>query len=197
MPYCIYCGRQVEDVHSFCVWCGRPTAGEPPVRAPASGDIAQPIPAAAPVQPVPAATPLLRPYRPVVAIAGIAVVLLSSFLPWLSIGFLSVSASISAWDVPFLPLLTGRATATGFPTGVVLLVVVVSALPFLTGRPLPTVASVVLGAVPVLTAALTIKTALRSTPHLGIGFGVYLAFAGGLLVAYESVRSRRWLRTRQ
>jgi len=172
VPYCIYCGKQVEDAHSFCVWCGRPTAGGPPARAPVSGEIAQPVPAVVPIQPVPAATPLLRPYRPVFAITGIAVALLSSFLPWLSIGFLSVSASVNAWGVAFLPLFTGQATATDFPTGVALLVVVVSALPLLTGRPLSTVASVLLGAVPVSTAALTVKTALQSTPHLSVGFGV-------------------------
>lgn len=181
MAFCVYCGKNMEDGQAFCVWCGKPssTATAP---APAQHLPAQALPAE------PAAVPAapLNPYRPVLAIVGIIVVTLSTVLPWVSV----FGASVNAWDVPFFLLLTNEATATEFSTGIVLLVVILGAIPLLTGRPLPVAASVTLGAVAVSTGALAIfRLVSQPTPRPGIGIGVYLTLAGGVLVAYEGVRA--------
>jgi hypothetical protein len=125
------------------------------------------------------------------AAGGAALMLLGSFLPWISIhGFDS-----SGWDVPFFALLTGKATITGFKLGLVLLVVAagVVGVPLLTKRPLD--ANLLLVAGGVALASFVLFFIRLSSNHFSagasVGFGAYITAVGGVLLGIAFLQARR------
>jgi hypothetical protein len=121
------------------------------------------------------------------ALAGAALVLLATFLPWLSSG----PASFSAWRLPLRLLVFNSAGDTQPRTGVVLLPMVLVALPLLTGRRLPHWALLVLTAVATNTALFALVRAVKPQPQPDPGVGAALALAGGVLMTVEFWR-RTW-----
>ena len=118
------------------------------------------------------------------ALAGAALVIAGSLLPWLSAGGLSVSA----WDIPLRSLI-GEASDSQFPSvGLLLLVTAVVVLPVLRHRPFPTLVLLVIAAVPIDTATQIIQLKVREAPDAGLGAGVVMVVVGGVLIAAEGLR---------
>ena len=117
------------------------------------------------------------------ALAGAALVLLGSVLPWWTLG----GSHSNAWDIPIGPLLRGTGTDAGLKTGVLLLVVVLVGLPLLLQRPVSGWVNAAVGAVACNLAVCGVITALRFDPHLGIGIGLVLTFVGGASLIGERV----------
>ena len=112
--------------------------------------------------------------------AGGAVVLGASFLPWFSAGV----ESISSWDLPIASLFDKTSTSTAPDSGWLLLVVLASAIPLLTRSPLPRAAIGALGAVPVVVALLALRLYLDfPSPRPDLGVGLILTLVGGLVIA--------------
>lgn len=129
---------------------------------------------------------------------GAALVVLGTFLPWLSASAFGVSVNASSWDVPFLYLVTGENTLSGLDIGLVLVLVgiAVVAVPLVTKRPLD--AGLVVGA-----AGLVIATAVMfflrvsvidDTAGAGVGFGPFVSAGGGVLLAVAHQQARHGVR---
>ena len=152
-------------------------------------------------QPTPLATvqqrvkdvPLPAGVSPLAA-GGAALMVLGSFLPWLSIDVFGSSVTANSWDVPFLYLATGENTLSGLDIGLILLVaaVAVVAIPLLTKRPLDTSVLLGIGILAVATAALYFLrvSVLDDSDGAGVGFGTLVAAAGGalLVVAFQQAQ---------
>jgi hypothetical protein len=110
-------------------------------------------------------------------------VLVGSFVPWLSLG----PFSASAWDISLNYLITGNGTVSGFKVGIVLLAVVVVAIPALSGRPLPTWVVPLLGTASAAAAIAALLRGLSGAPSLDPGVGLFMALAGGLALLVRSL----------
>ena len=124
------------------------------------------------------------------AAGGAALMLLGSFLPWLSAG----PFDVNAWDVPFLFLFTGEDTLSGFDIGLVILVVAVAVVvvPLLTKRPLDT--NLLLGAAAVAIGIAVLhflRVAMTDGSDLSVGFGTVVTAIGGVLLAVAYQQARR------
>jgi hypothetical protein len=115
---------------------------------------------------------------------GAALVLVGSFLPWLSVG----PFSASAWDISLNYLLTGHGTLSGFKVGIVLVAVVVVAIPSLSGRPLPGWVVPLVGGVSLCAALAALVRGLGTAPSLDPGVGLFVTLAGGATLVV-----RAWL----
>ena len=108
---------------------------------------------------------------------GAALVIVGSFLPWLS----AAGTTLSAWGIPVLALIPKAGTG-GIPTGAVLLVVVLVLLPYVTRRGLPMVVRVLLAAVATNAAGSALVLGLQASPRIGPGVGLLLTLAGAVLM---------------
>jgi hypothetical protein len=117
-------------------------------------------------------------------------VVLGSFLPWLSVG----PFSASAWDLSVGGVITGHNLAGGLKVGLVLLAVLAVGVPALTKRPLPDAVVPVIGLVAAGLAVVTLVRGLNGdrTEDIHItydpGIGLFLALAGGLIMAIDLLR---------
>jgi hypothetical protein len=126
-------------------------------------------------------------------LAGVAAVVLGSFLDWWSItvevGSGSVSTSTSAWDhVPVQYILTGdTGSGSGLDVGPVLLVVLVLLIPLLTEKPFPPLVTALVAVVPI---GLALGALIRGTgeePSLDPAIGMIVVLIGGALIATDAV----------
>ena len=124
----------------------------------------------------------------VMTLAGVAAVVIGSFLDWWTITFevgsSSFSTSTSAWnDVPVQYLLTGDAgSGGGLNAGPVLLVVLVLLIPLLTEKPLPPWVTALVAVVPI---GLALAGLVRGS--LDPAIGMFVVLAGGVLIATDAV----------
>ena len=118
----------------------------------------------------------------VLSLIGAAAAIGGSFLDWWSEG----PISISAWDIPVKFLLSGDA-GDGVKAGPFLLVVALVAIPLLTRRPLPPIAIMALGAVPIIVAGMALIRGMREEPSLDPRIGMLLTLAGGVLVELDGL----------
>lgn len=123
---------------------------------------------------------------PFVAGAGAVLVIVGSFLPWLSIG----PFSASGWDVNLGYLLTGRGVLGGLKVGFVLLGALVIGLPALTHKPLPDWVVPTVGGVAAAVAAITLLRGVTSSASLSPSFGLFLTLAAGIVILVEWSRER-------
>lgn len=154
-----------------------PPAYAPPPTYPSP---AAPQPAAA--SPVARAVSGLPPGVDPAALVGAALVLVGSFLPWVSFGI----ASASAWDISVNFLISGSGTLSGFKAGFVLLAVVVAGVPFLTRRPLPPYTVEALGGLAVVIALLSWFRINDLGGGEGVDFGLFICLIGGVVMAAGS-----------
>ena len=113
-------------------------------------------------------------------IAGAAVAVLGSFLPWYSGG----GQSVTAWDIPIVGLITLEGNDSGLKTGLVLLVLLAAAAPLLTKSPLPVWAAGALAAVSVVIGMLGFRLYLDfPEPRPDLGIGLILVLLGGVTMA--------------
>lgn len=137
------------------------------------------VAAGAPAVPSASQAEPLELYLP---IAGAALVVLGSFLPWFSAG----GFSASAWDLRFVSLFTHEASDLELDTGPVLMLVVLAALPLLTRRPLPRWCVAVLGGLAILCAALALAL---PDPKPDPAVGLFLTLLGGVVMLASPVWS--------
>jgi hypothetical protein len=110
---------------------------------------------------------------------GAAAAFAGGFLPWLSAG----PFSLTAWDLPIGYLITGTGRLTGPKAGLLLLLPLLLAIPFVTHKPLPTALVVAVGAVATNVAVLGFVRSLSGpAPHPHVSIGVFVTLAGGLCV---------------
>lgn len=112
------------------------------------------------------------------ALIGAAAVLAGSLLPW----FTYQGASASAWGTPLLFLLAGTGAEDQMKFGPFLLVTVLVALPYATGRPLAQRAALALAAIPSVAGGIAVAQALAGADGPSIGAGVVVTLAGGSLL---------------
>ncbi|MGH2712103.1 MAG: SH3 domain-containing protein [Actinomycetota bacterium] len=122
----------------------------------------------------------------VLPLVGVALILVGSFLPLMSWG----GSPINAWQIPLLSWLFNSAAGSWLPTGIFLLVTLGVAVPLATGRSLSARVLFALGAVAVDVVIITLVRA-GAEDLTSPGVGLFVIFAGGLLVMAESVRRRR------
>jgi hypothetical protein len=123
---------------------------------------------------------------PFVAGAAAVLVIVGSFLPWLSLG--SFSASASEINVNYL--ITGGSTFGGLKLSFVLLGALVIGLPALTHKPLPKWVVPTVGGVAVAGAGITLVRAITSRPRLSPAIGLFLTLAAGILILVDWARQR-------
>jgi len=157
--------------------------------APARASAAAPGAIAAPPRPDTATVATARrPGTKLLTTAGV-LILVGSFLPWLSDGH----GSLSAWKLPFVGLLKGRPSG-GPSTGAVLLGVAILmwGVALVTrSRKAPRPAYSLLGASFALDAGvLTFVVAAKVTPHLTVGLGALLTLVGALFLLVHSFAAR-------
>ena len=134
------------------------------------------------------------PEIPVVPAAGAVLVLLGSFLPWLTFGGLG---SASAWDIGVIWLFTGSDTVGGLKIGFLLFAVLAVALPALTKRPLPEAVLPAIGLVAMGLALLTMVRGFVGDSAAGFdirynpGLGLFISLIGGAILAID--RLRAWI----
>jgi SH3-like domain-containing protein len=121
-------------------------------------------------------------------LAGAALALVGSMLPWFS----AAGVSISAWDLPFVGLFTHEASDVDLDTGPVLLLLVIAGLPLLTRRPLPPWSVGALGGLAVLCAVLAL---LLPDPKPDFGIGLFLTLLGGAVMIASA--AMRWNSSRR
>jgi SH3-like domain-containing protein len=127
----------------------------------------------------------------VLSAAGAALVLLGSFLPWLTVG----PASASAWDISIGFLITGGSVAGGLKVGFILLAVLAVLLPAVTKRALPDAVLPTVGLIAIGAAVLTLIRGLAGITVAGFhvtydpGFGLFLTLAGGGILAIDRIRA--------
>ncbi len=112
--------------------------------------------------------------------AGAALVVLGSFLPWFSAG----GFSPSAWDLRFVSLFTHEASDFELDTGPVLMIVVLAALPLLTRRPLPRWCEAAFGGLAILCAVLALAL---PGPMPDPAVGLFLTLLGGVVMLASPV----------
>jgi hypothetical protein len=123
---------------------------------------------------------------PFIAGAGSVLVIVGSFLPWLSIG----PFSASGWDVSVGYLITGKGVLGGLKIGFVLLGALLIGLPALTHKPLPEWVVPTVGAVAVATAGITLLRGVTSSASLSPSFGLFLTLAAGIVILVDWGRER-------
>jgi hypothetical protein len=127
--------------------------------------------------------------------AGV-LILIGSFLPWLTFG----PFSASAWDVNFGYLITGSDVTGGLKVGFVLLGALVVGLPALTHKPLPEWVVPTVGGVAAALPAITLLRALTAGHSVSRGlstglslspsFGLFLTLAAGIVILVDWARER-------
>ncbi|MGQ0618007.1 MAG: SH3 domain-containing protein [Acidimicrobiia bacterium] len=139
------------------------------------------------------AVPSRRAISPLPALGAILVAA-GGFLPWATAG----GSSSSAWDVALWALVTHRDSTGSVEAGPFLLLPLLACIPYLTRRPFPAAANLVLA---VIGPALALSAVVLITdvddpgrPELGLGLGVTVL--GGLVLAAEVFWRRRGARPR-
>jgi hypothetical protein len=117
---------------------------------------------------------------------GAALVVVGSFLPWLSSG----RKTLSAWSIPVLALIPGG-PRQGVPVGPILLLVAIVLLPYLLRRPLPALVRLLLAAVAFNAAGSILIAVLRTGPPMTFGVGVVITLAGAVLLIVGEAGTRR------
>jgi hypothetical protein len=131
---------------------------------------------------------------PLVAGAAAVLVILGSFLPWVTFG----PFSASGWDVSLGYLITGGNGITGgVKVGFVLLGALVVGLPALTHKPSPAWVVPTVGGVAVALSGVTLLRALTtdtsrglSTVSLSPGIGLFVTLAAGIVILVDWARER-------
>jgi hypothetical protein len=129
----------------------------------------------------------------VLTLAGVAAVVLGSFLDWwtitVEVASASVSTSTSAWDhVPVQYILTGDpGSGSGLDVGPVLLVVLVLLIPLLTEKPFPPWVTALVAVVPIGLALGALVRGMGEEPSLDPAIGMILVLIGGALIATDAV----------
>ncbi len=119
---------------------------------------------------------------------GAAMVILGSFLPWLSSG----GKSVSAWGIPLITLIPGGSgRGGGLTIGPLLLATVLVLLPYAIRRALPLALRLVLAALATNFAGLVMMLGLHANPLLFPGVGLLLVLAGGVLLLVGEAGARR------
>jgi hypothetical protein len=119
---------------------------------------------------------------------GALLVILGSFLPWLS----SSGSSVSAWGIPLVALIPGGSVRSGgLAIGPLLLASVIVLLPYAIGRPLPVAVRVVLAALATNFGGLVLMLGLHASPAIFPGIGLLLALAGGVLILVGPAGAQR------
>lgn len=113
-------------------------------------------------------------------------ILIGSFLPWISLG----PFSASGWDVSVGYLITGKGVVGGLKVGFVLLAAVLIGLPALTHQPLPPWVVPTIGGVAVATSGITLVRGLTSSPSLSPSIGLFLTLAAGIGMLVDWGRQR-------
>jgi hypothetical protein len=163
------------------------------------------VPAAAPTSPPPSVArtafgitvPSWWPAEiPFIAGGAAALILIGSFLPWLTFG----PFSASGWDLNFGYLITGSGVTGGLKVGFVLLGAVVIGLPALTHKPLPPWVVPAVGGVAVALPAITLLRALTAGHGVSQGLstglslspsvGLFLTLAAGVVILVDWGRER-------
>jgi hypothetical protein len=122
-----------------------------------------------------------------VGLVGATAVGVGSVLEWWSVA----GATLTAWDITIGFLATGHASR-GLKAGPVLLgvalllVLVLVALSWLTGRQLPPVVPFAVALVVLAIALAALIRGLRESPSINPGVGLLLTLGGGLLIVLES-----------
>lgn len=108
---------------------------------------------------------------------GAALIVIGSFLPWLS----GNGRTVSAWNIHILALVP-KGGSGGVMTGVLLLTAVVVLVPYVVRRRLPTLVRVLPALIAVNTAGAALVSGLRVDPRVSPGLGLLLTLAGGVLM---------------
>lgn len=119
------------------------------------------------------------------ALTGVALAVVGTFLPWFSAG----GESLSGWDVPLRFLVAGTG-GDGVKAGPFLLLTAVAVLPMLAPRSFPDWLVVAGGAVAGNAATLALGRVLSADLELDVGVGVPMTLAGAALLAVEFFRLR-------
>jgi hypothetical protein len=117
------------------------------------------------------------------AFGGAAAAIVGGFLPWLSVG----SLSVNAWDLGLLAVLRGSGSSAGAKVGVALLLVAVVALPQVTKKNLPAISVAALGGVANTLSLLVFLQNQRAGVSADVGIGLILTFAGGSAILADFV----------
>ena len=129
----------------------------------------------------------------VMTLAGVAAVVIGSFLNWWSITVEvasgSFTTSTSAWDhVPVQYMLTGDpGSGSGLDVGPVLLVVLVLLIPLLTEKPFPPWVTALVAVVPIGLALAALVRGMGEEPSLDPAIGMIVVLIGGALIATDAV----------
>jgi hypothetical protein len=129
----------------------------------------------------------------VMTLAGVAAVVIGSFLNWWTITVEvaggSISTSTSAWDhVPVQYILTGDpGSGSGLDVGLVLLVVLVLLIPLLTEKPFPPWVTALVAVVPIGLALGALVRGMGEEPSLDPAIGMIVVLIGGALIATDAV----------
>ncbi len=121
--------------------------------------------------------------NPMSVLAG-AAIFGGGLLPWWTIP----GDSISAWDIPAMFLIS-ESTGDGLKVGPLLLVGMLMLLPLLTKKPLPHIAQALVAAMAINASGLAIVRGLSN--DVGIGVGLLITLAGGVLVGFGWFQGRR------
>lgn len=115
----------------------------------------------------------------VLAIAGAALAVAGSFMPWVSLD----SASVNAWSLPLLTLYSQHAASGGIPTGALLAATAIVIPTAFAGETVSRVGVLAAAAIAINAGVAGLLLALRAQPRLTPGAGLVLALAGGVVVA--------------
>jgi hypothetical protein len=140
----------------------------------------------------PAPDPTRRATRVSIAlsIAGAAIAIIGSFLPWFTTG----GADVSAWDIRVVALFTKEPTDLAVDAGPIILLTALVLVMLVLRRPLPAWAALALAAVP-LVVGIAGLSFFRDLPGSGadLGIGVIVTLAGGFVMLAGAALSPRML----
>ena len=111
---------------------------------------------------------------------GVALVIGGSLMPWVS----GAGQSSNSWKIDAIRLVNHTSTATTPKLGLVLLITILAALPYLTKKPLPAIANIALGCVATF-SVIGWLILLNSYHGPSAGIGTWVTFIGGVLIAAE------------
>ena len=116
------------------------------------------------------------------SLIGMAAVIGGGFLDWWKVA----GVSLTAWDIPMKFVLSGDVD-DGLKVGPFLFVVVLLAIPLVTRRPLPAIATMAIAVVPIVLAGMTLIRGVREDPSIDPKLGMLLTFAGGVLILVDGL----------
>ena len=134
----------------------------------------------------PAAARASSPRRTGIVLAGAALVVVSSVLPWVTAG----GTSESAWDLPIATLFARSPNDSGVKLGLLSLLALALLLPLATRRPLPFLVLAIVTIAPVAAAGDVLGRAVN-TDGVSPGIGIYLTVLGVALISIPVILAGR------